>query len=115
MRSRRSGLLFLLLFMFSITVGSAFIHSHTLPNGQIIVHSHLFPWNEDETPAQPVHQHKPQSLLFYHLFSLDYDFNDPETEFASLYPPSVVLLELPARVCFSTDIRGTPPQRAPPK
>lgn len=50
-------------------------HSHVLPNGLVITHSHPF----TDSNGEPVkHSHTPNQVLFYQLFTFDFFQSSPE-------------------------------------
>lgn len=50
-------------------------HSHVLPNGLVITHSHPF----TDSNGKPIkHEHSPNQILFYQLFTFDFFQSSPE-------------------------------------
>ena len=94
-RKQSIGLLCLLLFLFTAPLSRTFLHAHTLPDGKVIVHSHIFPVNDDSDNSNPNHTHTHQSLLFHHLFSGDFDlsaiFSGPDLIRQQTYLPLKLL------------------------
>jgi hypothetical protein len=52
-------------------------HTHVLPNGVIIVHSH--PFTDAKTGLPLKHSHSQNQILFYQLFAFDFFNSAPET------------------------------------
>jgi hypothetical protein len=56
-------------------------HSHVLPNGLVITHSHPF---TDATGKPIKHSHTPNQILFYQLFTFDFFQSSPELSVTSV-------------------------------
>jgi hypothetical protein len=76
-RTQSIGLLCLILFLFTAPLSRTFLHAHTLPDGQILVHSHIFSGSDGQNSTSPDHSHTHKSLLFHHFSSGDFDLALP--------------------------------------
>jgi|GEM_PF-3566179 len=53
----------------------AFLHSHTTPSGRLVVHSHPYPHQEQESPKKPAHDHSTLEFLYYNLNNPEHHLN----------------------------------------
>ena len=77
LRKHISFLAILLVPVYLLVLGSTIKnrHSHVLPNGLVITHSHPF----TDSNGEPVkHSHTPNQVLFYQLFTFDFFQSSPE-------------------------------------
>ena len=77
LRKHISFLAILLVPVYLLVLGSTVKnkHSHVLPNGLVITHSHPF----TDSNGEPVkHSHTSNQVLFYQLFTFDFFQSSPE-------------------------------------
>ncbi|GEM_PF-6288893 len=89
------------------------MHTHVLPSGQIISHSHVLPVNK-ENPKDKSHSHTEDEYKFYSInsFILKF-FLQPQFEnIFSIEKKSVVILFNESAIC--TNLLNLPLLRAPP-
>lgn len=78
LRKHISILAILLIPVYMLVLGSTIRnrHSHVLPNGVVITHSH--PFTDAKTGLPLKHGHTSNQVLFYQLFTFDFFQSSPE-------------------------------------
>lgn len=113
LRKHISFLAILLIPVYLLVLGSSIRnkHSHVLPNGLVITHSHPF----TDSNGEPVkHSHTNNQVLFYQLFTFDFFQSSPEIfipvddspvhrEFSTTYAE-----QLSTRTVSTAFLRGPP-------
>jgi len=68
----------LLIPVYLLVMGNSILnrHTHMLPNGIVITHSH--PFTDTKTGLPVKHNHTPNQVLFYQLFTFDFFQSSPE-------------------------------------
>ena len=68
----------LLIPVYLLVMGNSILnrHTHVLPNGMMITHSH--PFTDAKTGLPVKHNHTPNQVLFYQLFTFDFFQSSPE-------------------------------------
>lgn len=68
----------LLIPVYLLVMGNSILnrHTHVLPNGIVITHSH--PFTDSKTGLPVKHSHTPNQVLFYQLFTFDFFQSSPE-------------------------------------
>jgi len=67
-----------------IFFSTAFMHTHTLPDGRVVVHSHYADDADEKDDGKDQHSHTDTEFLFYTIIS--------KVNFALLFFPAVLIL-----------------------
>jgi hypothetical protein len=113
LRKHISFLAILLVPVYLLVLGSTIRnrHSHVLPNGLVITHSHPF----TDSNGEPVkHSHTSNQVLFYQLFTFDFFQSSPEVVVSADDSPvqreinAIYAEQLSSRTVATSFLRGPP-------
>ncbi|OFX55390.1 MAG: hypothetical protein A2066_10600 [Bacteroidetes bacterium GWB2_41_8] len=113
LRKHISFLAILLIPVYLLVLGSTIKnrHSHVLPNGLVITHSHPF----TDANGEPVkHSHTSNQVLFYQLFTFDFFQSSPEVFVPASDSPvqreinTIYAGQLPPHAATTAYLRGPP-------
>jgi hypothetical protein len=114
LRKNINYLTILLIPVYLLVMGNSILnrHTHVLPNGVVITHSH--PFTDSKTGLPVKHNHSQNQILFYQLFTFDFCDLTPEVVLANtdkklqLEIQSVYTAQISGYSLSATFLRGPP-------